>query len=69
MQKKPKCCVPGECINVIAISLANTIAKDLTVEELGQLSTILSIVSSALGVIATTRILCEDDSTKEITLV
>lgn len=62
MQKKSKCCVSGECINILAIAVANTIAKDLTIDEIGQLSTILSAVSSALGVIATTRILCEENT-------
>ena len=65
MQKKSKCCVSGECINILAIAVANTIAKDLTIDEIGQLSTILSAVSSALGVIATTRILCEENTTDQ----
>ena len=69
MQKKSKCCVSGECINILAIAVANTIAKDLTIDEIGQLSTILSAVSSALGVIATTRILCEENTTDQDILI
>ena len=65
MQKKSKCCVSGECINILAVAVANTIAKDLTIVEIEQLSTIFGAVSSALSVIAATRIVCEENTTDQ----
>lgn len=62
MQNNPKCGLSGECINILAVALANTIAQDLTIDEVGQLSTILSAVGGALSVIAATRSLCEENS-------
>lgn len=61
MAKKKKCCIPGENLNLFAVSAANVLARDLTVDEVAQLSAVFCVIGDALAVIATTRALCCDD--------
>lgn len=58
MKHNKCCCISGECLNAVTIAAANTIAKNLSINELSMLSIALIVLADALAVIAETRSIC-----------